>query len=116
MHEMSLMESALTMVRTMAGERDIKSVREICLKVGELSNAMPDALTFAYDVLHRQKEFQVFSSCILRIEWEETRAECQLCGTIYQPDQKLLQCPSCHMPGGVITQGEDLQVLYFEGE
>lgn len=116
MHEMSLMESTLQMVHDLASEQHIKQVTEVCLRVGELSGAMPDALQFAFDALQKVDSYSLFKDAKLTIEWEEAVAECHVCSSSYHPDRRILLCPTCKMPSGKLIQGETLQVLYFEGE
>lgn len=116
MHEMSLVESTLAMVRDLASKEHITKITEVCLGVGELSGAMPDALTFAFEALKKVETYSMFSQANLTIEWEEALAECVECGTSYHPDRKILLCPQCQLPTGKLISGENLQVLYFEGE
>ncbi len=116
MHEMSLMESTLEMVRELAGEQQMAKVTEVALRVGELSGAMPDALRFAFDALVKVEAYSLFQHAVLTIENEEAAAECLSCGTRYRPDRRILLCPCCKLPTGKLVQGESLQVLYFEGE
>ncbi|MGD8191324.1 hydrogenase maturation nickel metallochaperone HypA [Brevibacillus ginsengisoli] len=116
MHEMSLMESTLTMVRDLASKEQMTRITEVCLGVGELSGAMPDALRFAFEALTKVDTYAMFRGATLTIQWEEAVALCSNCGASYHPDRKILLCPECSLPTGKLIQGENLQVLYFEGE
>lgn len=116
MHEMALMGDILNLVQEDAVTRNIKRLKMIELIVGELSNAMPDALKMAFAIYKEQNEDLFTQDAELRLVIEEAEAECIFCQTKYRPDKKITICPSCQMPSGKIIAGETFQVLSYEGE
>ena len=116
MHEMALMGDILNIIIEDAEQKDIKQFNKIELLVGELSNAMPDALTMAF-AIYKEQNPQLFSeNASLHIEYEEALSECVFCQTRYKPDLRISICPSCNMPSGKLISGETFQVLSYEGE
>jgi hydrogenase nickel incorporation protein HypA/HybF len=115
MHEMSLMGDILQLVQEDAQEKDIKRIDKVELIVGEISNAMPEALQMAFDIFRDQNLHLFTEHAKLIIHLEEAKAECVLCGVQYRPDQKIALCPSCKIPSGKILTGETFQVLSYEG-
>jgi hydrogenase nickel incorporation protein HypA/HybF len=115
MHEMALMGDILLLVQEDAGLKEINRIEKVELIVGEISNAMPDALRMAFDIF-RDHNSGIFSeNAILVIHVEEAMAECVLCGEQYRPTQKIALCPRCKIPSGKISAGETFQVLSYEG-
>ena len=116
MHEMALMGDILNIIIEDAEQKGIKQFNKIELIVGELSNAMPDALKMAF-AIYKEQNPQLFSEdASLHIEHEEALSECIFCQTTYKPDLKISICPSCNMPSGKLISGETFQVLSYEGE
>ncbi|MGJ7921810.1 hydrogenase maturation nickel metallochaperone HypA [Neobacillus sp. LXY-4] len=115
MHEMSLMGEVLNIIQEDALAKGIKTLERVELVVGEVSNVLPDALVMAFEIFKEQNPHFITREAILKIHLEEARAECVLCGKVYQPEQKIAQCPDCRMPSGKVTSGETFQVLSYEG-
>ena len=115
MHEMSLMGDILQLVQEDAAKRNIVQIKKIELIVGEISNAMPDALLMAFEIF-RDQNLHLFShTAQLIIHIEEAKAECVICGLTYHPTQKIALCPNCNIPSGKILAGEIFQILSYEG-
>jgi hydrogenase nickel incorporation protein HypA/HybF len=115
MHEMALMGDILQLVQEDAAGRGIGKIEKIELIVGEISNAMPDALRMAFDIFRDQNPYLFVEGAELVIFIEEAKAICVLCGCEYRPDFKVALCPSCHVPSGKVLEGETFQVLSYEG-
>ncbi|QCJ43176.1 hydrogenase maturation nickel metallochaperone HypA [Bacillus sp. S3] len=115
MHEMALMGDILRLVQENAAANGIQKIEKVELIVGEIANAMPDALRMAFD-LFRDQNLHIFTeSAELVIHLEEARAKCVLCGELYRPDQKIARCPNCNVPAGKVLAGETFQILSYEG-
>lgn len=116
MHEMALMGDILNIIIEDAEKKGIKQFNKIELMVGELSNAMPDALRMAFAIYKEQNPHLFSEEASLHIQYEEALSECVFCHTRYKPDLKISICPSCNMPSGKLVSGETFQVLSYEGE
>ena len=116
MHEMALMGDILNIIIEDAETKGIKQFNRIDLMVGELSNAMPDALQMAFEIYKEQNSNIFAKEAFLHIKHEEALAECVFCQTVYKPDLRISICPSCNMPSGKLISGETFQVLSYEGE
>lgn len=51
MHEASLMQSALEMAQDVARQQNANRIHRIRLRIGQDSGVVPDALTFAFEVM-----------------------------------------------------------------
>ncbi|WP_042351917.1 hydrogenase maturation nickel metallochaperone HypA/HybF [Bacillus massiliigorillae] len=115
MHEMALMGDILNIIQEDAVTRQINQLEKIELTVGELSNAMPDALRMAFAIYKEQNPQLFAEDAALFIHMEEAKAECIFCNCHYKPTQRISICPSCNMPSGKLISGETFQVLSYEG-
>lgn len=112
---MALMGDLLAIVEKDVKERHFTRVDRIDLIVGDLSNAMPDALEMAFEIYRASGIPFLTEDSKLVIEREEAKARCILCDTEYVPDERLALCPKCSMPTGKLISGERLQIQSYEG-
>ncbi|WP_210365063.1 hydrogenase maturation nickel metallochaperone HypA [Bacillus sp. REN3] len=115
MHEMALMGDILQIIQEDAAGKGITIIQNIELTVGEISNAMPEALMMAFEVYKGQNGDFFDEEAELVIHIEKAEAECIFCSTKYVPDSRISFCPICKMPSGKIISGESFQVLSYEG-
>ena len=115
MHEMALMGDILKIVEEDALVKGINKIEKIELIVGEICNAMPDALQMAFSIFKEQNEAFFMDSAILVIHKEEAKAMCVLCETEYTPSQRISVCPTCNFPSGKIISGETFEIISYEG-
>lgn len=115
MHEMALMGDILRLVEQDARTRNLRKIDKIELIVGDLSNAMPDALEMAFDVFKARGLGMLSEKALLVIHREKAKAKCVVCGCEYTPGHRLSICPDCSMPGGKIIAGETFKVQSYEG-
>lgn len=115
MHELALMGDIIGLVQEDAAANGINRIRKIELVVGEIANAMPDALTMAFDIFRDQYPYLFAETAEIVIHIEEAKAQCVICGQEYRPEQKIALCPSCLIPSGKMLSGETFQVLSYEG-
>ncbi|KXG44443.1 hydrogenase maturation nickel metallochaperone HypA/HybF [Tepidibacillus decaturensis] len=115
MHEMALMGDILHLIEEDAKKRNIKKVEEVDLIVGELSNALPDALEMAFDVYKSQGIDFLDKNAKLTIIHEKAKAICVICELEYMPEQRIAVCPACNFPSGKLIAGETFKVKSYKG-
>ncbi|AST07313.1 Rieske (2Fe-2S) iron-sulfur domain-containing protein [Anoxybacillus flavithermus NBRC 109594] len=115
MHEMALMEEIVQLIEQDARIKKVKYVKKVELIVGTLSNALPDALQFAFDVYKVQENNCLTTDAELIIHVEKAKAICTICGQQYEPVTKIAQCPTCLLPSGRMVAGETFRILAYEG-
>lgn len=115
MHEFSLIESVLGMVKESAAQNSITKVNRVKLVVGKLSMALPDSLHFAFDAIRATEV--LFRNANLEIEEKEIMVSCQQCQqTFPMEDRYCFVCPWCSSTAIEIIQGRELYLDYYEGE
>ncbi|MCT8138974.1 hydrogenase maturation nickel metallochaperone HypA [Anaerobacillus sp. CMMVII] len=115
MHEMALMGDILNIIQNDIQKRNLSKVTKIELIVGDISNALPDALEMAFSIYKTQSISFLDKETTLVIHREKALAKCYICSEEYVPDQKLAICPSCKIPSGNLISGETFKVYSYEG-
>lgn len=115
MHELALMGDILIIVENDARQRNFLTISSISLVVGTFSNAMPDALSMAFDIYKAQRSTMLSDDAALMIVVEEASAKCPFCEITYEPTGRIAICPNCLMPGGQLISGQTFQVQSYDG-
>jgi hydrogenase nickel incorporation protein HypA/HybF len=111
MHEMSVAQNILGIVREHIVPQDGKKVRTIRLKIGELAGVVPDSLLFCFDTL---KNDSFLSNASLEIEYISITAQCKHCGKTSPLDYGVFFCPVCSSPDIVLLTGNELNIVEIE--
>ncbi|OEF95783.1 hydrogenase maturation nickel metallochaperone HypA [Desulfuribacillus alkaliarsenatis] len=115
MHELSVMAGIIDVINTSAKENNIHKIRKVKLIVGQMSNAIPDSLRMAFDMLRDDGPF--IEDAILEIETVKTQVKCHECNHQFQPEEGyIFTCPECKGLHTEIIAGEQLYVDFFEGD
>ena len=96
MHELGLMTGVLDAVTQSAVEAGATKVLKVTLSVGEMTEAIEDCLTFAYEAL--TEENTLFSGSELEIHMVKPRSRCLDCGLEFDHDRFHVTCPQCGSP------------------
>ncbi len=113
MHELSIMQSALSLALQTAQEAKARRVYVIRLRVGQLSGVVPDALQFAFEALSQGTLAQ---GAQLVIEDVPARFWCGTCRREFVVEDLLPECPDCHVPSGELRAGRELEIASLEIE
>ncbi|HBQ85660.1 MAG TPA: hydrogenase maturation nickel metallochaperone HypA [Syntrophomonas sp.] len=114
MHELSLMENVLEIVRSNALQSNITKVYKLKLVVGKLSMALPDSLQFAFQVLGQD---EMFKQAVLEIEEKEVIGYCKECQKQFTiKNDYCFVCPTCGKSMIDLIEGRELYLEYYEGD
>ncbi|MCL6558984.1 MAG: hydrogenase maturation nickel metallochaperone HypA [Firmicutes bacterium] len=111
MHEFSLVESMVQLVKQSASENGIKRVSRVKLVVGKLIMAQPELLQFSFEIL---RGGTVLEEATLEIEERPLVMRCRECGNSYSPELAEFFCPVCNGAAEVLS-GKELYVEHYEG-
>lgn len=112
MHELGLMTGVLDAVTQSAVEAGATKVLKVTLSVGEMTEAIEDCLTFAYEAL--TEENTLFSGSELEIHMVKPRSRCLDCGLEFDHDRFHVTCPQCGSPATQLIAGRDLRIDSIE--
>ena len=114
MHEFSVAQSLLEIVRDAAAREGMQPVHVVHLRVGRLSCIDPEALAMAYQLVSEQTSL---AASRLEIERVEPRALCRGCGHEFDfPEDFTARCPQCDGVHLDLLQGRELVVDSIEGD
>ena len=111
MHEMSLCESILDIIKDRADLDRFTRVKRVCVEVGPFSSVEPEALRFGFDVVMRGS---VAEGATLDIETPEAVAFCLACLQDVMVRHRLDVCPNCGESALQIRNGEELRIRELE--
>jgi hydrogenase nickel incorporation protein HypA/HybF len=111
MHELSIMESALTMALEQARKAGAGQVHVIRLRIGALSGVVPEALQFAFEALTPGTPAE---GAELAIEHVPARFWCAECAREFESDDLFSDCPDCHRPSSELRAGREMELASLE--
>ncbi len=111
MHEVSICESILRIVRQIQEENGYGVIHSITLEVGALQLVVPDALDFAFDALTRGTDLEKTQ---LIQEVVPARGRCRACGLEQERDSLFSPCASCGGYAFQMVSGMELNVKRME--
>lgn len=110
-HELGIMTGVMDSVNAAANDAGADKVLKVSLSVGVMTEAIEDALRFAFEVL---QENTICEGAELEIHMVQPKSRCFECGAEYEHDRFHMLCPEC---GGFATEliaGKELQIDSIE--
>ena len=114
MHELGIMTGVAESVTKAAQDAGATKIYSVTLSVGEMTEAIEDALVFAYEVL--QESYPLLEGSQLIINMIKPRSLCFECGQEYEHDRFHMLCPHCGSAATQLLAGKELQVDSLEAE
>ena len=113
MHELSIAQGVLDIVRQYVPENEAGSIRSIRVRVGRLSGIVPESLDFSFEAIVAGTPWQ---SAKLRIEHVPAVSQCRSCRADFRIEELAFRCPTCGSTDLGLISGRDLQVVEIEVE
>lgn len=111
MHELSIAQNILEIVRQSIPDGDLRDVRVIRLKVGTISGVVADSLEFCFAAAVAGT---ALAESRLAIESVPFRIRCERCNKEFTNDIGFVVCPECDGTQTTILSGRELQVSEIE--
>jgi hydrogenase nickel incorporation protein HypA/HybF len=111
MHEIGLMQAALSVALDYAQTQGAQQIHRLQLQVGELSGVDPDALAFAFDVVSNGTLAEKAELELIAIP---VSCYCSSCQQMFHPSDWVYECPCCHQLSADIRQGRALELTSLE--
>ncbi len=113
MHELSIAMSVLESLKCEAARRPGSKFVKVGLRIGELAGVDRDALSFGFDALIKETEWE---SLQLDIESVPRRQRCPRCHLEFPVKDYEFTCPNCGEVETVSAGGDELDIAYVELE
>lgn len=114
MHELGIMTGVLDTVEKSAKQAGADKVLKVSLSVGEMTEAIEDALRFAFEALSEQGEYALCEGAELDITMVKPKSRCLECGAEYEHDRFHMLCPACESFATELIAGRELQIDSIE--
>jgi hydrogenase nickel incorporation protein HypA/HybF len=114
MHEMSLVQSILDIVKEYAAREGFKKVLSITLSFGKASTVVPASLTFAFEVL---SENTIAQGAELKFDIKPVVIYCMSCSKDITVNSYEAVCPFCNGNEVLLSGGtEELKLVEMDVE
>ncbi len=113
MHEMSLMQGVLDILKDNARSAGFSKVKTVWLEIGALSGVDPHAMTFCFDVVMKNT---LAEDARLEIIDQPGMAWCMKCGKSVVICARYDPCPDCGSFQLQVTGGTEMRVKELEVE
>lgn len=112
MHELGIMTGVIDTVRKSAEQAGADQVLGVRLKIGEMTEAIEDALHFAFEALIEDEP--LMHDAVLEVDMVKPKSRCLECGTEFEHDRFHLFCPNCDSFATTLIAGRELLIDSIE--
>lgn len=112
MHELGIMTGVMESVEKAARGAGADRVLKVSLDVGVMTEAIEDALQFAFEALSENNPY--FEGATLEVTMIEPKSICTQCGNEFNHDRFHMLCPECGSPFLQLLEGKELQISSIE--
>ena len=112
MHELGIMTSVLDTVRASMQQAGATKLIGVKLRIGEMTEAIEDALMFAFDALI--DDDPLMEGATLEVEMVAPKSRCLECGAEFNHDRFHLFCPECESFATTLLEGRELYIDSIE--
>ncbi len=107
MHELSIAQEILSIVNQYIPAGKEKDVQLVRVKIGKLSNILPESLQFCFEVIIKETGMPDARMEIIHIP---AKIECIDCKSILEVDDIFIYCARCESYNVKIISGDELYV------
>ncbi len=113
MHELSVMSSILDIVQEHANKNEAKKVLKINLKIGDLSDIIPEWAQTYFDMLSKDT---IADGAALSIEKVPVTIKCNNCGNLHTFNDKnwSFTCVKCDSIDITLVEGREFYITSIE--
>ncbi len=111
MHELAIAESIVKTAKAEMEKRNLDTINSICVRVGVLSDVVPEALQFGFGAITADTSL---GNTKLLIEHVPVKGICGGCGVDFEVSDYVFECPECDSRDITLTQGDELDIAYME--
>lgn len=112
MHELGIMTGVLDAASQAAHEVGATRLLKVSLSIGEMTEAIEDALVFAFEALVENDPF--LKDAQLEVNMIRPKSRCLECGAEFEHDRFHMFCPECDSFATELLAGRELQIDSIE--
>jgi hydrogenase nickel incorporation protein HypA/HybF len=107
MHELSIAQNIIEILEDERRRQPFERVASIRLRIGVLSNIVPDTLRFCFEAI---RDETLARGAELLIDTVPGRADCASCRAEVLIEEPVLLCPACGSGGLTLLSGEEMDI------
>jgi hydrogenase nickel incorporation protein HypA/HybF len=111
MHEMSIAQGLLDIIREEMEKHHATVLRSVRLNIGQLSAIVPESLSFCFEVMTTGTELE---GARLDMEIIPLRGSCRACGREFEIKNYAFECPHCSSRDIKTVSGQELSIVEME--
>ncbi len=117
MHEMSIAQNLLEIIRQEMAKNGMTKLHTVKMKYGRMASVVPEAMETAFMAVTIKTDLD---GAVLELEEIPVTLQCSECGHEFSPtdrDLLLYPCPQCGQDfGHTVKTGRELYIEYIEAE
>jgi len=113
LHELSIAAAILDRVAAEAARYKGARFTKVGVRVGELSGVNPDALSFGFEALKMESQWERLA---LEIEYCPRMQRCRQCQHTFPSANYETECPKCGTGDTMFVAGDELDIAFIEAE
>ena len=113
MHEVSICESIIDILKEQAAKEGASKVKSVRLKIGEMAGVVEDSLRFAFEIVSKDT---LADGAKLIIDNIPLTAKCRSCGRDFHIVGYAFSCKHCDSPEIEVVSGRELEVVEIDME
>ena len=113
MHEMSIAQSLLEIIKEEMAKNDAKVLRSVRLHIGQLTAIVPDSLSFCFEIMTNGTELE---GAKLLMEIIPLMGYCNGCKKEFEIENYAFACPFCQCTDIITISGDELSIVEMEVE
>lgn len=113
MHELSIAENLVEIIKEEAALHNARSVKKVTLRIGRLAGVVPEALRFAFEVCTKGT---IAENTVLDVMEIPLTGLCHKCNARFNLEDAVILCPYCNGIDVELLTGRELEIESMEIE
>jgi hydrogenase nickel incorporation protein HypA/HybF len=111
MHEMSIAQGLLDIIREEMEKHQATVLRSVRLNIGQLSAIVPESLSFCFEIMTAGTRLE---GARLNMEIIPLRGVCRACKREFEIENYAFECPHCQSRDIETISGHELSIVEME--
>lgn len=111
MHELSIAENLMEVIREASIREKFTKVNSVSLKIGEMAGVDKDALSFSFEIVSKGT---LAEGAMLDVEIVPLTARCSACGITFKIEDYVFRCGGCESTDIELVSGRELKIDHID--
>ena len=111
MHEMSIVQSLISIVNEEMTKNGATRLRSVRVKIGVMSGIVPEALSTCFEILKDKCDMK---DAVLKMDIAPLIGYCRRCGKEFEVIDYRFSCPDCESSDIDIISGREMNIVEIE--